>query len=316
MEKLGGEATGIPFGYANEVSAVAAEETGTVPHRHEDHYGHKVIVRNNVTLVRADRKGYATDASGKAIVCDYLMKTHQGTHSKDALSNNAHELFYAARCSDGTEVVVTTITPYGRPNEYHRTCANEKVATGGSDLPGAATGARRIPDRKCVGKQVLKGPRETSDVWGLYELWESDTTITAPAGKTIARFDPWFGVRNPSRFADGAAPRATAQLFGEKTVGWPWSTMSRPLAQTDPASPFNGAQRDVYVQNTRVDNRGGSAYVYTDAYGGNSSTKEFTGSIRQYISTTSNTSLPELERRAFGFNTDYGPPGSGVHAPN
>lgn len=316
VKKTGDKATGIPFSYANEVSAVAAEEHGSVPHRHEDHYGHKFIVRNNVKQVRADRAGYARDASGNPIECDYLMKVHQGSHSKDALSNNAHELFYAVRCSDGTEMAVTTLTPFGQPNEYIRNCTDEKVQTSGSDLPGANTGARRIPDEKCLNANVLNGPN-TSDVWGLYELWESDTTITDPSGKTIARFDPWFGVRNPSRFASGSESKPVSQLFDkEKTVGWPWSTMSGVLDQKDPASPFNGAQRDVYVQYSTVDNRGGSEFIYTDAYGRNSSASEFTGSIRQYVSTTSNTSLPELERRAFGFNTDYGAPGTGVHAPN
>ena len=163
---------------------------------------------------------------------------------------------------------------------------------------------------------MLNGPK-TSDVWGLYELWESDTTIADPSGKTIARFDPWFGVRNPSRFASGGEAKPVSQLFdSDKTVGWPWSTMSGALDQKDPSSPFNGAQRDVYVQNSTVDNSGGLEFIYTDAYGKNSSSSEFTGSLRQYVSTTSNTSLPELERRAFGFNTDYGAPGTGVHAPN
>ncbi|PMD04013.1 hypothetical protein, partial [Brevibacterium paucivorans] len=80
------------------------------------------------------RAGYARDASGKPIECDYLMKVHQGSHSKDALSNNAHELFYAVRCSDGTEMAVTTLTPFGQPNEYIRNCTDEKVQTSGSDL--------------------------------------------------------------------------------------------------------------------------------------------------------------------------------------
>ena len=127
-----------------------------------------------------------------------------------------HELFYAVRCSDGTEMAVTTLTPFGQPNEYIRNCTDEKVQTSGSDLPGANTGARRIPDEKCVNANVLNGPK-TSDVWGLYELWESDTTIADPSGKTIARFDPWFGVRNPSRFASGGEAKPVSQLFDSAT---------------------------------------------------------------------------------------------------
>ena len=38
---------------------------------------------------------------------------HQGSHSADALSNNAHELLYATRCDDGTEIVSTALSRFG-----------------------------------------------------------------------------------------------------------------------------------------------------------------------------------------------------------
>ena len=38
------------------------------------------------------------------IRCDVLTKLHQGTHSKDAFTNNLHELAYHIRCTDGTEL--------------------------------------------------------------------------------------------------------------------------------------------------------------------------------------------------------------------
>ena len=41
------------------------------------------------------------------IRCDVLTKLHQGTHSKDAFTNNLHELAYHIRCTDGTELHIT-----------------------------------------------------------------------------------------------------------------------------------------------------------------------------------------------------------------
>lgn len=317
VQNLGEQATGIAFGYASTQSEEAAADGGPLPHRHEDHVGHKMIVLNDVTLVREDRTGPAVDAEGEPISCDYLMKMHQGSHSKDALSNNAHELMYAARCSDGTEAVVTMLTPIGQPNEYEASCEpGRMVQTSGSELPPSDRGTRRIPDRECIEQTALTGPDQSADSWALYEVWEIDAQVTGSGGETIVRFDPWFGVRNPSRIGDGGTAVPSASLLGGNTVGWPWDGFSGPLEQDDPASPFNGAQRDSYVQNTSVDNAGGPRHWYTDAYGGNASRTPFRGSVRQVISQTSNGDLPALERRAFGFSTDYGAPETGVHAPN
>lgn len=309
LEKLGWPA--LLFGFVNHHSAHSG-----IPHRHEDHVGNKVYVANNVRLVRADRKGFARDAQGRAISCDYLMKFHQGSHSADALSNSAHELVYAARCTDGTEVAVALLTPLGKANQYTSNCDGSTVHTSGSTSPSADTGARRIPTVACVNKTVRVAPGQTSDVWGLYELWETVATITDAEGRSLVRVDPWFGVRNPSRIADGAAKVATASLVGTEVQGWPWSGMSQPTAQEDPASVFNGGQRDFYVRETLVDNAGGSSIVYTDAYGRNATSAPVDHGIRQYIGSRSNADLPELERRVFGLSDDHAPPGSGVHAPN
>lgn len=312
--KLGGETNGIPFGYAAAQTDLATG--GALPHRHEDDPGQKVIVRNDVKQLRADRTGYAKGADGKPIVCSYLMKMHQGSHSSDALKNNAHELLYAARCSDGTELMVDTLALFGQPNQFQENCSDTIVKTTGSQLPASKAGKRLIPNTDCVQKYVQSGPKASSDVWGVYENWQAESTITGPDGKAKASFDPWFGVRNPSRVGSGSDGVPTASLYTSATNAYPWSTMDGPLEQQDPASPFNGAQRDVYVHNTTVANAGGPTTWYTDAYGNNASDKPFAGSVKQYVSATSNTGLPELERRAYGFSTDYGSKGSGVHAPN
>lgn len=304
VEKLGGSATGITFGFAAHMSMMVEG----APHRHEDHYGHKVFVLNNVNLVREDREGYVTAADGTPVTCDYLIYTHQGSHSKDALSNNQHEMLYSTKCNDGTEMVVNTLTGYGNANEYTANCDLRTVTTGGSALPNGTGGGREIPDVQCVQQTA-------GQFWGPYELWKSDHTIAAESGEALVRFDPWFGVRNPSRVGGGSDALATVSLADASWTTWPWSPMTEGVQKEDPASPFDGAQRDVYVQHSTLNNASGSTTVYTDAYGQRASSVPFDGAITQYVGAVSNADQAESERVASGFSTDYGS-GNGVHASN
>lgn len=303
---------GLPFGFVSHASQVYEEAGGGHAHRHEDHPGHKVIVLNDVKLVHADRtQGFVKDAAGKPVVCHYLMKMHQGSHSPDATRNNAHELIYAMRCSNGAEAVVSTLTKLGRANEFHANCDETPVATSGSNLPGQDAGRRLLPTAACVTKYP--------DVWGTYETWETDTTLTAPDGHELIHFDPWFGVRNPSRVWDAGTGKAipTVSLRPAITAldAVPWYRLPEAMEKDDPASAFTGAKRDVYVGATRIANAGGPTTWYTDPYGGHASTEPFPGSVKQYIAPVS-IDTGEVERQVFGWNTDYGPAGSGVHAPN
>jgi hypothetical protein len=83
--KLYDDAGGLPFGLANE--ALALSDPANL--RDEDHVGHKVEWENDMDL----QFGGAGSVlfTGK---CDVLTKLHQGTHSKDAFTNNLHELVY------------------------------------------------------------------------------------------------------------------------------------------------------------------------------------------------------------------------------
>ena len=308
---------GIPFGLTSEASTEYAQQAGVdIAHRHEDHVGHKVVVLNDVTLINADHsQGYVLDPSGDPVECDYLMKMHQGSHSSDATKNSSHELIYAAQCSDGTELVVSHLTSLGNPNEFTQTCSDKVISTAGSNLPAGQGGRRRIPDLECL--------TTSDDIWATYETWEVESAITTADGKTLASFDPWFGIRNPSRYFDNNTSdltnggRPMVDLAGMfEGEAYPWSEVTPGMDKNDPDSPFNGAQRDSYVADTIVDNHGGVTTWYTDPYGGNASTTPFAGSVRQHISATSNGNLPELARQAFGFSRDYGGRGSGVHAPN
>lgn len=322
---------GIPFGYVSEALDTYGPAHGTAT-RHEDNVGHKVVVANDVRIVSAAPRGYVRDAAGQPITCDVLMKVHQGSHSGDALANNAHELLYAARCSDGTEVISSTMTRFGAANEFHRSCDGTRVATAGSPLPDGPAGQRLIPDRTCIDRDVLVPAGRASSIWALYEVWRSANDLTRPDGTVLASFDPWFGVRNPARAHAGGVnvlicdlvdvPGSVDPADGGTARGYPFDEVTaheaatgQPLGRTDPASPFDGAQRDFYLQTTRVTNTGGPTTWYTDPYGGGAVTTAAPGLVRQHLSSTSNATWPALERRSFDLQRDHGA-GNGVHAPN
>lgn len=328
-----GDQQGVPFGYVSEqLTAYAGANAGTAT-RHEDNVGHKIIVENDVKLVRASPRGFVTftDAAGQVVpvTCDFLMKIHQGSHSADATTNNAHELVYAADCNDGTRLVTATMTRFGNPNEFNRSCEPSVVVpTTGSSLPAGDGGRRRIPDRTCVERHVLVDPTVASahsDPWGVYEVWESANTLHAADGSAIASFDPWFGVRNPARYFTGVG-----QVLGS-TVGAAWETDptdngvtnaipwlpvmdQTPFPASDLRSPFTGTQRDFYLGQTDVTNAGGSTTWYTDPYGDHGGPVPFAGSVAQLVATV-DSGYPALERRIFDQQADFGA-GQFVHAPN
>ena len=92
-----------------------------VTRRQEDHVGYKVEYENDVPLTTAD--------GALGVTCDYLVRVHQGSHSPDALSNNVHELLYASRCSDGTEIISNIVSRFGAPGAYTRGCDTAVTVT-------------------------------------------------------------------------------------------------------------------------------------------------------------------------------------------
>ncbi len=322
---------GIPFGYVSEALDAWSGANGGVT-RHEDNVGHKVIVTNNVRLVTASPRGYVRDANGQPVECDVLMKVHQGSHSGDAIVNNAHELLFAARCTDGTEVISSTMTRFGNANEFHRSCDGSRVATAGSDLPAGDGGQRLIPDQTCIDRNVLVPGGQASSIWALYEVWQSANTLTRADGSALATFDPWFGIRNPARAHAGGVNNLICNLVdvtdmtdpadGGTARGYPFDEVrtietgtGQQLPKEDPRSPFDGAQRDFYLHTTEVTNAGRATTWYTDPWGAGGTTTAATGKVRQHVSATDNSAWPDLERRSFGLQADYGH-NNGVHAPN
>jgi hypothetical protein len=326
---------GIPFGYVSEALDTYASEHDHVT-RHEDNVGHKIIVANNVKLVASSPRGYVRDASGAIVTCDYLIKVHQGSHSGDAIINNAHELLYAINCTDGTALISSTLTRFGDANEFQRSCdPTTTITTSGSNLPHGFGGARLIPDVFCINRDVLVPHNAQSSVWSLYEVWESANRLATSDDRVLTSFDPWFAVRNPARAHSGGSSNAILDLITTLWLvdsnddgtakGYPWDQLRIDLQQSghsdhlvakaDPLSPFDGAERDYYLKSTTVANAGGPTQWYSDPYGEHAQTSPASGLVRQYVSATDNTWWPELERRQFDLQRDFGHD-NGVHAPN
>lgn len=323
MRAPGGRgASGVPFGVANQALDRFAAASGDAA-RHEDHVGHKIEWVNDLELRRPAPGG--SEPAG--VTCDVLTKVHQGSHSHDALGNNVHELIYAARCSDGAELLVTKLAAFGEANSFTRSCEPDApVGAGTSHSYPPGEGARLIPDRECVERHLLVGEGSLSDYrLGLYEEWRSVNELRADDGRRLAFFDPSFSVLNPSRYAGaaGAIARTIGACFetepgtGDRARGG-YCEAARayggPLSFDDPRSGFDGGLREVGLGETEVTNGGGPGVWFTDPYGGSGATEPFAGSIRQLISPVDNRRAHPLAPVTIGSGRHYGR--DGVHAPN
>ncbi len=318
---LYGSVGDIPFGYANE-QLDTWDPTGM---RHEDHVGHKVEWENDVEM--------HLDGIADAVLtikCDILVKLHQGTHSKDAFTNNLHELVYHIKCADGTELHVTTMNPIGRPGGFTRTCDGARIEVGPPTPANSPEGGgqRVIPDRNCVDRFVLVPAGQNSSFSnGLHESWQTSTSIRKDDGTTLVSFNPYFQVNFPSRFYDPSLADITGRPIavcyeteanGDKARGGPCASSTNNgtipgITYNDPRSGFNGVSRFVDINSNRVDNSDGPEVWYTDPFGKHAKTSPFAGSIRQFISRTNNTAVPFNGPR-LGDGRNYG--GTGVHPPN
>jgi len=314
----------LPFGYVNE--QLDASDLGM--RRHEDHVGHKIEWENGIVLRTGGGAGQLLE-----VRCDVLTKLHQGTHSKDAFTNNLHELNYHLRCSDRTELHVALLTAIGRPGEFERTC-------GGTVTVGPATpvnspsggGRRRIPDWTCVEAKVLVPEGRGSDFGILHESWETHSELrTAEGNRLLAAFDPYFQVFRPSRFFDPRQPDGVGRPAALCTTTAHGTHRARskecdPVQQAvaaggfpalpfdDPRSPFNGARRQVDINNNKVRNAGGPSVWYTDAFGRQGRPTPFPGSVRQVLSAIDNDYGVGLNGPVIGGDRPYG--GPGTRAPN
>ena len=320
---LADQAAGVPFGYANEMLALA----DPAHPRDEDHVGHKIEWENDVPL------SLSGDGAGSAMtVCDVLVKLHQGTHSKDAFTNNLHELVYHLRCEEGTEMHVTLLVAIGRPGEFARSCSPTELVRAGEPTPSnspAGFGVRRIPDRACIERYLLVPPGEHSDyASALHESWQLYNSIERADGHAVAFFNPYFQVGLPSRFHDPDRPASVGRPIevcyevtpaGERADGDPCAESTGDGAVPgvtfdDPRSRFNGTDRAVSINAVRLSNAGGPTAWYTDALGRRGADAPFPGSIRQVVASVDRYIGVDIGGPTLGADRRYG--GAGVRAPN
>ncbi len=313
---------GLPFGVANEMLAI----TDPANPRDEDHFGHKVEWENDIEL---EFRG-----AGSAIfsvTCDVLTKFHQGTHSKDAFTNNVHELVYHLRCDNGARLGITMLTAIGRPGEFVRSCDREARIQAGTPTPANSPeggGFRASPDRACIEQHLLVPEGQHSNFGALHETWETSNLVRRADGHVLAHFNPYFQVRLPSRFHDPALAPVVGRPIdvcyavttsGERARGGPCDRSTdegRTAGVTfdDPRSEFDGADHFVDINANNLANAGGPDAWYTDAYGRNGRPEPFPGSIRQRIASVDNDIGVDVNGPTIGDDRSYG--GSGVRAPN
>lgn len=314
----------VPFGYANEV----LDAFDPANPRHEDHVGHKIEWENDFPM------HFGSEAANALfeIRCDLLTKMHQGTHSKDAFTNNLHELVYHIRCTDGLELHVTLLSAVGDPGEFVRACDHDVVVSVGPATPANSPpngGRRVIPDRVCIDRHLLVAAGAESDFGPLRESWETSNSIRTVDGHEIAFFNPYFQAPLPSRFFDPAQATLVGRPIdvcyevdaaGRRTRGGECEEATAGGTVTgiqfdDPRSPFNGVERVVDINYNHVRNARGPTVWFTDPFGRRARSDSFPGSIRQYIARIDNdrggigNGGPTLGRRR-----NYG--GPAVHAPN
>ncbi len=310
------------FGLANQM----LEIWDPANPRTEDHFGHKVEWENDVRL---DFEGPA--GSVFSVTCDVLAKLHQGTHSKDAFTNNLHEIIYHIKCSDRTELHVQMMTAIGDAGEFTASCDRGRSVRVGPPTPANSPdggGHRAIPDRICVERHIMVSAGNRSNFEAaLHESWETSNNVRTANGRTIASFDPYFQVVFPSRFHDPTKPDVTGRPIevcyetptnGLRARGGECEEATRGgtvlgITYNDPRSAFKGDLHFMDVNGNRVSNEDGPEVWYTDPFGKNGRTTPFPGSIRQWIAKVDNTGR-QGQGPVIGRNRNY--TGPSVHAPN
>ncbi|HSE27635.1 MAG TPA: hypothetical protein VLA95_05355 [Gemmatimonadales bacterium] len=307
-------AGGVPFGVANE----ALEAYDPANPRREDHVGHKIEWENDVEL----RVNGGT--AGATVRCDVLTKLHQGTHSKDAFTNNLHEQVYHVRCEDGTGVSVTLLAAIGNPGEFRRSCDLVRVDVGPATPVNSpyGDGERLLPDRTCLDQYLFTdGPASDYNA-ALRESWQTTSFIRAMDGRAIASFNPYYQVLEPSRYHDPASPTllrraldaCTETLSDGRTVHGGACEQVTGFGWDDPRSPFRGARRVVDLNTLAVQNADGPEDWYTDPFGGQARTSSFHGGVRQWVSRTASSVGTYADGPIIGGDRAYA--GAGTHAPN
>lgn len=253
---------GMPaFGYVSEQQAVNSPSEA----RHEDHFGHKVLVANNWRMYNASNTSLTT-------TCDVTVKLHMGTHSPDALTNTAHEMFVGGKCDGSEPFNLKQFALFGAAGSFKEPetalCNLPVISVIVPNPINQPLGGmhRAIPTTECY----LRGTQEeqlTGVVPRNSEFW-----LTGFAGGSF-----YFNVRNPSRFFN-----ALSSTKISRTVDTCYDSkhpMSRSLlcqetlaagsrvTWDDPRSPFRGTVHSNTHFAALAFGNSPNSVIYTDAYG-------------------------------------------------
>lgn len=231
--------SGLPFGYVNEQYDVYNASKGISGMRHEDHVGHKVDFANGepdiathvmssdpVGGVWVGKNGNGVVVADTGVRCFYLSKAHQGVSTKDAFTNNIHEVFYFADCKhpnpvNNQKISVAMMEAFGAPGGFtsfmplchieRRSQPQDLVCPLGKDSTGkcikdsvnqnypSGNGDREIITRDCVEIGFLVPPNEFSG--NFYEAWPASLSVVTPAGKNlVSGINLLFDVEDANRY--------------------------------------------------------------------------------------------------------------------
>jgi len=217
-----------PFGYAMEQQHISANNPNM--HRHEDHFGHKVVVANNIRIAIGNSAAKDSTIYDAGITCDWFSKIHQGSYSADALTNHLHEYFLNVKCDDThqaqpTAFSVKLMAPWGRPDHiksfyggYHDISPVTQTVMSLLKNPWDNSADPILPPHISSPQGVGNdGNREIDSFSSLQwkdwnngsiaqpELWVigkhgdgAMKTVDAPNGNYIT-FAPYYTIKNPAR---------------------------------------------------------------------------------------------------------------------
>jgi hypothetical protein len=332
----------IPFGYINEQLAMSDPANP----RHEDHVGHKIEWKNDVTV--------GVLGSGTGPVCQILTKLHQGTHSADAFTNNMHELFYYVSCNNGFQMRWRGMHLFGAAGKFDGTCGvshNVGTFTPATSPTLNNESSRTIPDKDCLDKTIQKviqqqpNPSAGAEYYSNYRedwttgfrhgLYKNGTQYLDHWGQNgfnqsiyprvfEINAGTYFNVMGPSRYFDSTKPNnlgrridmcsipQIANLQGDCINVNNLLKQGTQVTWDHPRSPFKGTNRTVHFDWVRIINNTDTKTWYSNATGTvirpqPDASKGIT--IEQIISARSN-AMYYFGSREQNFNA------TGVHAPN
>ncbi len=234
-------AGGVPFGIVNRLAQVDGH------HRHEDHFGHKVVVQNDWQAVIGNPPD-GEAITGTGFRCHWLSKVHQGTHSGDALGHNEHEYQNNTMCDDGamrmpdpgrdvntgpthhTASSIRTLTTWGPPGAF-KACDSLELMSYPGDGREPDEDADTNREIKCAdfpnGWVWQERPRPiTSESGhldyegkGIDELWKPWATIYNREGSRIFLSSAYYVVRDPIRvYNPEGGPIPRRDVDGDREV--------------------------------------------------------------------------------------------------